>query len=63
MRTTIILDDDILKQAMEYSGITEKTELVHQGLKAIIQRHAARRLAALGGMDKHAVAAPRRKSA
>ena len=62
MRTTVILDDDLMQQAMEYSGITEKTELLHLGLKAIIQRYAAKRLAALGGTDTHASVAPRRRA-
>jgi hypothetical protein len=51
-----------MQQAMEYSGITEKTELLHLGLKAIIQRYAAKRLAALGGTDTHASVAPRRRA-
>ena len=61
MRTTIILNDSLVNQAMEYSGISEKTELLHQGLKVLIQRNAALRLAALGGCDSKAKAAPRRR--
>jgi len=62
MRTTVIIDDDLLQEAMEYSGITEKTELLHLGLKTVVQRCAAQRLAALGGTDKHASAVPRRRA-
>ena len=49
MRTTLNIDDALLAQAREYTGETEKTALVRMGLEALIQREAARRLAALGG--------------
>lgn len=61
MRTTLNLDDELLAQAREYTGVREKTRLVHLGLEALIQREAARRLAALGGSDRTASAAPRRR--
>src|SRR5580765_3646168 len=57
MRTTLNIDDDLLGQAGEYTGETEKTALVRMGLEALIEREAARRLAALGGkmplLDMH----------
>jgi len=49
MRTTIVIDDDLLATAREYTGVQEKTELVRMGLKALVEREAARRLARLGG--------------
>ena len=49
MRTTLNIDDDLLGRAGEYTGETEKTALVRMGLEALIEREAARRLAALGG--------------
>jgi Arc/MetJ family transcription regulator len=49
MRTTLALDDDLVSTAQEFTGITEKTALVREALKSLIQREAARRLAALGG--------------
>ena len=49
MRTTLNIDDDLLRQAGEYTGEKEKTALVRMGLEALIEREAARRLAALGG--------------
>ena len=49
MRTTLNIDDDLLGQAGEYTGEKEKTTLVRMGLEALIEREAARRLAALGG--------------
>lgn len=63
MRTTLNLDDALLNEAGAYAGITEKTALVHEGLRALIRREAAARLAALGGTDPRASAAPRRKAA
>ena len=49
MRTTIALDDELVAQAQEFTGITEKAALVREALRALIQQEAARRLAALGG--------------
>ena len=61
MRTTLTLDDDLLAQAQELTGITERSALLREALRALVQREAARRLAALGGSDPAAAAAPRRR--
>ena len=61
MRTTLTLDDDLVATARSYTGIKEKSALVREGLKALIEREAARRLARLGGSDPGAAAAPRRR--
>jgi Arc/MetJ family transcription regulator len=49
MRTTLNLDDKLIRQAREFTGIQEKTALIHAALRELISRGAARRLAALGG--------------
>jgi Arc/MetJ family transcription regulator len=49
MRTTVALDDDLLRIAQEFTGVEEKTALIREALKALIERESARRLAALGG--------------
>ena len=49
MRTTLNIDAEILKQASRLTGITEKTSLIHQGLKALIAAENAKRLTELGG--------------
>ncbi|MGH7521807.1 MAG: type II toxin-antitoxin system VapB family antitoxin [Gemmatimonadales bacterium] len=61
MRTTLILDDALVAEASELTGITEKTALVRAGLEALIAREAARRLAALGGTMPHLKPVPRRR--
>lgn len=63
MRTTIILDDDLLQHARRLSGLKEKTAVVHAGLRALISRESARRLAALGGSEGGVRAVPRRRPA
>ena len=63
MRTTIALDEDLLRQAEQYTGITEKAALVREALVRLVRNEAARRLAALGGSDPKAKAAPRRRTA
>ena len=63
MRTTSILKDDLVKQAQELTGITEKTALIHQGLKLLIQNEAAKRLAKLGGTDVSGKFASRKRPA
>lgn len=49
MRATVSLDDDLLKTAHEYTGVTERAELIREALKALIAREAGRRLLALAG--------------
>jgi Arc/MetJ family transcription regulator len=48
-RTTLNLDEQLLSQAREYTGIQEKTALIHEALRSLIAREAGKRLAALGG--------------
>jgi Arc/MetJ family transcription regulator len=62
MRTTLALDDDLVHAAQEYTGVMEKTALVRVALKALIEREASRRLAALGGSMPDASAPPRRRT-
>jgi len=52
MRTTLIIDDELLAKAQELSGLREKTAVLHAGLQALISRENARRLAALGGTER-----------
>ena len=61
MRTTVALDDELVQIAQEYTGIKEKSALLREGLKAFIEREAARRLARLGGSQPGFKAAPRRR--
>jgi Arc/MetJ family transcription regulator len=49
MRTTIAHDDDLVRIAREYTGVAEKTALIREALKALIERESARRLALVGG--------------
>ena len=62
MRTTLALDDELLAKAQAFTGVTEKSSLVREALKALIEREAARRLARLGGSQPGLVA-PRRRRA
>ena len=61
MRTTINLDDDLVAKAMKYTGISERSALLRRALETLIHVEAGRRLAALGGSDPTAKAAPRRR--
>ena len=60
MKTTVILKDDILKEAIEATKVTEKTALIHMGLQELINRAAREKLIALGGTMKH-IKTPRRR--
>jgi Arc/MetJ family transcription regulator len=62
MRTTLALDDDLVRTAQEFTGVTEKTALVREALKALIERESARRLAALGGTMPELENIPRRRA-
>lgn len=61
MRTTVALDDDLVTKAQNYTGITERSALIREALRALIAREAGRRLALLGGTDPDATAGPRRR--
>ncbi|MGJ5814712.1 type II toxin-antitoxin system VapB family antitoxin [Paludibaculum fermentans] len=63
MRTTLIIDDQLLERARELTGIDEKSALVRAGLGALIAREAGKRLAALGGSQPKLANVPRRRSA
>ena len=62
MRTTVTLDDELLKDAQELTGITDKSALIKAGLTALVEREAARRLARLGGSQPDIEDVPRRRS-
>ncbi len=62
MRTTINLDDALLEEARRLTGTQARTALVHEGLKALIERESARRLARLGGTEPD-LAGPQRRRA
>ena len=62
MRTTLALDDELIEKAQAYTGLTEKSALVREALKALIEREAARRLARLGGTQPDMADIPRRRT-
>ena len=62
MRTTLNIDDQLLDEARRITGLSEKTALVREGLRALIERESARRLARLGGSELQLEAISRRQS-
>lgn len=63
MRTTLNIDDHLLEEAQRITGVSEKVALVREGLRALIERESARRLARLGGSEPQLKPIPRRQSA
>jgi Arc/MetJ family transcription regulator len=61
MRTTLNIEDELLKKASKLTGIKEKTSLVRHGLEALIARESSKRLAKLGGTEKDLTTIPRRR--
>ena len=61
MRTTVALDDELVAKAQLLTGLTETTAVVREGLKALVERESARRLARLGGSEPQLDVAPRRR--
>lgn len=61
MRTTLNLDEELLKKAFKLTGIKEKTSLVRSGLEALIALESSKRLAKLGGTEKQLRGIPRRR--
>jgi len=62
MRTTVAIDDDLLEKAKSLTGVTETAHLVREGLRALIERESARRLARLAGSEPELAAPPRRRA-
>ncbi len=61
MRTTLNLEDGILEEARRLTGIEGRAALVNEGLRALVERESARRLAALGGSAPGLRRVPRRR--
>ena len=62
MRTTIALDDEMLSKAQALTGVIEKTALIREALRALIQRESAKRLSLLGGTEPRLEPVPRRQT-
>ena len=62
MRTTLNIDNGLIKKAAELTGVKEKTALVRLGLEALIASESAKRLAHLGGTEKDLQPIPRRRN-
>ena len=61
MRTTLALDDELLARAQQLTGLREKSSIVREALRALVEREAARRLARMGGTQPQLKAPPRRR--
>jgi Arc/MetJ family transcription regulator len=61
MRTTITIDDELLADAKEFSGIAETSSVVEQALTLLVQHEAAQKLIALGGSQPGLTIPPRRR--
>lgn len=61
MRTTLALDDKLVAEAQALTNVKEKSALVREALRALIERESARRLARLGGTEKSLRPTPRRR--
>lgn len=62
MRTTLVIDDELLAKAQAFTGLKEKSSLVREAFKALIERESARRLALLGGSEPDLEPSPRRRA-
>jgi Arc/MetJ family transcription regulator len=62
MRTTLNLDDELLSEAQRLTGMTERTALIHAGLRALIERESARRLTRLGATERSLRVPSRRRA-
>ena len=63
MRTTVTLDDELLAKAEQLCEDLERSALLKEALRALVQRESAKRLAALGGSEPALETIPRRQSA
>jgi Arc/MetJ family transcription regulator len=62
LRTTLNIDEQLLEEAQRLTGVPERAALVREGLRALIERESARRLARLGASEPELKSSPRRRS-
>ena len=62
MRTTIVLDDELLEKAQALTHVQKRSAVIKEALKALIERESAKRLASLGGSEPQLDAIPRRQA-
>ena len=62
MRTTLNIEDKLLKRAAALTGISEKTAIVRAGLESLIALESGKRLAELGGTEKSLKPVSRRRT-
>jgi Arc/MetJ family transcription regulator len=63
MRTTVTLDDTLLSQAQNLSGLKDRGTPLKEALRALIERESVRRLIRLGGTEAQLKDIPRRGEA
>ena len=62
MRTTVNIDDELLAKASKLAGPMDRTAILSEGLRALIERESAKRLARLGGTQPSIKVARRRRT-
>lgn len=62
MRTTLDLDESLVKEALAVTKLPTKTAVIEEGLRALLRREAGRALAAMGGSQPQAKAVRRRRA-
>lgn len=61
MRMTIDVDDESLTCAAALTGIEDRAAVIQHALELLVRIESGRQLSALGGSDRDAGAAPRRR--
>jgi Arc/MetJ family transcription regulator len=59
----VAIDDKLLAKAREFTGLQQKSALLREALKALIERESSRRLARLGDIESRLKAIRRRRAA
>jgi Arc/MetJ family transcription regulator len=62
MRTTLDLDEDLVRKALSETGARSKTEVIEMGLRSLLEREARRRLKELFGSQLKVDQVRRRRS-
>lgn len=52
MRTNIVIDDDLMAQALKVTGLETKKDVVEQGLKLLVKRSKQQSIRSLRGKIK-----------
>jgi Arc/MetJ family transcription regulator len=61
MRTTVLIEDELIEEARELTGLSKNSPIINRALKELVQRENQERIRALTGSVPEITPVPRRR--